>query len=228
MQGLPPLPFYRGADVIEKDPDQSRFTRRFTDLAVEFIAKHQHEPFFLYLPHVMPHVPIFASPGFKNRSAAGLYGDVVEELDGSVGEVMAALKRFDLDKKTLVLFLSDNGPFLSYGSHAGSSGPLREGKLTTFEGGVRVPAIARWTGTIPAKRVCDEPVMTIDLLPTICNLAGAKRPKLPIDGKEFTALLTGKPEAKSPQEAYYFYAGDELHAVRSGKWKRSCTCRTST
>ena len=219
VTGLPPLPFYRGAKVVERDPDQAKFTRRFTDLAVEFVARHQHEPFFLYLPHVMPHVPIFASPDWKGKSSAGAYGDVVEELDWGVGEVLAALKRYDLEKNTLVLFLSDNGPFLSYGTHAGSAGPLREGKLTTFEGGVRVPCIARWPGRVPAKRVCDEPLMTIDLLPTLCKLTGAALPKLPIDGKDVGPVLFGEPGAKCPHDAYFFYAGDELHAVRSGKWK---------
>jgi arylsulfatase len=219
MPDLPPLPFYRGANVIEKDPDQSRFTRRLTDLAVEFIAQHQHEPFFLYVPHVMPHVPIHASPEFKGNSSAGLYGDVIEELDWGVGEVLAALKRYGLEKNTIVVFASDNGPFLSYGTHAGSAGPLREGKLTTFEGGVRVPGIVRWPGKVPAKRVCDTPVMTIDLLPTLCKMCGAGQPKLPIDGKDVSPILFGEPNAKSPHEAYFFYAGTELHAVRAGKWK---------
>ena len=219
MMGLPPLPFYRGAKVIETDPDQAQFTRRFTDLAVGFIAKHKGEPFFLYVPHVMPHVPIFASEVFKGKSAHGLYADVVEELDWGVGEVMAALKKHDLEKNTLVLFISDNGPFLSYGTHAGSNGPLREGKLTAFEGGVRVPAIARWPGKVPAGRVCDEPLMTIDLLPTLCKLCGAEMPKLPIDGTDAAPLLFGAAGAKSPHAAYYFYVGDELHAVRAGKWK---------
>lgn len=219
VPNLPPLPFYRGAKVIERDPDQAKFTRRFTDLAVEFVAKHQHEPFFLYVPHVMPHVPIFASPDWKGKSSAGVYGDVVEELDSAVGEVLAALKRYDLEKNTLVLFLSDNGPFLSYGAHAGSAGPLREGKLTAFEGGVRTPCIARWPGRVPAKRVCTEPLMTIDLLPTLCKLAGADLPKLPIDGKDIGPVLFGEPNAKCPHEAYLFYSGTELHAVRSGNWK---------
>ncbi len=219
MKDLPALPFYRGAKVIERDPDQGKFTRRFTDLAVEFVAQHQHEPFFLYLPHVMPHVPIFASPEFKGKSFGGVYGDVVEELDWGVGEVLAALKRYDLEKNTLVLFLSDNGPFLSYGTHAGSAGPLREGKLTAFEGGVRVPCIARWPGKVPAKRTSDEPFMSIDLLPTLCKLSGAELPKLAIDGKDVSPLLLGEARAKSPQAAYLFYIGDELHAVRSGKWK---------
>ncbi|MCI0702262.1 MAG: sulfatase [Planctomycetia bacterium] len=219
MPNLPALPFYRGEKILEKDPDQSKFTRRFSDLAVEFIAKHQHEPFFLYIPHVMPHVPIFASPDFKGKSSVGLYGDVVEELDWGVGEVLAALKQYNLEKNTLVIFLSDNGPFLSYGTHAGSAGPLREGKLTTFEGGVRVPGIARWPGKVPTKHVNDTPLMTIDLLPTLCKVAGAEQPKLKIDGKDIAPILFGEANAKSPHDAYFFFAGDELHAVRSGKWK---------
>ncbi len=219
MPGLPPLPFYRRDRVIETNPDQSRFTRRFTDLAVEFIGANAHRPFLLYLPHVMPHVPIFASPAWRHRSTGGPYGDVVEELDSAVGEVLTAVRRHGLEAKTLVLFISDNGPFLSYGGHAGSAGPLREGKLTTWEGGVRVPAIAYWPGRVSAGRVCDEPVMTIDLLPTLVRLAGAKSPTLPIDGKDVGPILLGMPDARSPHAAYVFYAGDELHAVRAGRWK---------
>ncbi|MFO0799134.1 MAG: sulfatase [Gemmataceae bacterium] len=219
MPGLPPLPFLRGERVIETNPDQGRFTRRFTDLAVEFVAANAHRPFFLYLPHVMPHVPIFASPEWRHRSAGGVYGDVVEELDSGVGEVLNAVRQNGLEANTLVVFLSDNGPFLSYGSHAGSAGPLREGKLTTWEGGVRVPGIAHWPGRVPAGRVCDEPVMTIDLLPTLVRLAGAKSPTLPIDGKDVGPILFGERDARSPHAAYFFYAGDELHAVRAGRWK---------
>lgn len=219
MPGLPALPFYRGDRVVERDPDQSRFTRRFTDLAVEFIAANAHRPFFLYLPHVMPHVPIFASPAFRNRSAAGVYGDVVEELDAGVGEVVAALRRHGLERDTLIVFISDNGPFLSYGRHAGSAGPLREGKLTTWDGGVRVPAIAAWPGRVPANRVCRDPLMTIDLLPTLVHLVGAKPPGLPIDGRDVGPVLFGGSGGRQAERAYWFYAGDELHAVRVGKWK---------
>ena len=137
IRNMPPLPLYDGEDVIETDPDQSQFTRRFTERAVQFIEKNQSRPFFLYVPHVMPHVPIFASEKFLGRSRRGLYGDVIEEIDWSVGEILAAVRRHGLDERTLVIFTSDNGPFLSYGEHAGSAAPLREGKLTTFEGGSR-------------------------------------------------------------------------------------------
>jgi arylsulfatase len=219
VKTIPPLPFYRGDKIIERDPDQRLFTTRLTDLAVEFIAKNTHRPFFLYVPHIMPHVPIFASHKFKGNSSFGLYGDVIEELDSGIGEVLKALKQHGLEENTLVIFASDNGPFLSYGTHAGSSGPLREGKLTAYEGGVRVPAILRWPGKVPAGRVCDTPVMTIDLLPTIAKLVGGEMPKLPIDGKDVAPILFGEKNAQSPHEAYYFYVGSELHAIRSGKWK---------
>ena len=216
---MPPLPLYDGEKVIEHDPDQSQFTRRFTERAIDFIERHASQPFFLYIPHVMPHVPIFASERFKGRSGAGLYGDVIEELDWSVGEVMATLKRLKLDENTLVIFISDNGPFLSYGEHAGSALPLREGKLTTFEGGVRVPCLVRWTGHVPAGRVCAEPFMGIDWLPTLTEIVGGKAPTLPIDGRSARGLLLGEKDAKSPHDAYFFYSGTALQAVRSGPWK---------
>lgn len=218
-QEMPPLPFYDGLKVIETDPDQSQFTRRFTERAVSFIENHKEKPFFLYLPHVMPHVPIFASDAFRGKSGSGLYGDVVEELDWSVGQIFDAIQRCGIDQDTLVIFFSDNGPFLSYGNHAGSAKPLREGKLTTFEGGVRSPFIARWPGRVPAGKVCDEPVMEIDLLPTIAGLIGSKLPERKIDGLNILPLLEGKADAKSPHEALVFYGGDELQAIRSGEWK---------
>jgi arylsulfatase len=166
----------------------------------------------------MPHVPIFASERFKGKSGRGLYGDVIEELDWSVGEILKAVKDNDLDGNTLVLFLSDNGPFLSYGNHAGSAGPLREGKLTTFEGGVRVPFLARWPGKVPAGRVCDELVTGLDLLPTIAKLAGADLPKARIDGVDLSALLLGEKDAVG-RPSFAYYSGSELHAVRAGRWK---------
>ncbi len=216
---MPPLPFYDGEKVVELDPDQSQFTRRFTERAVQFIERNAARPFFLYLPHVMPHVPIFASEKFKGRSAAGLYGDVMEELDWSVGEVLATLQRLDLDRSTLVIFISDNGPFLSYGEHAGSAAPLREGKLTTFEGGVRVPCIARWPGTVPAGRVCADPFMGIDWLPTLTELVGGEAPARKIDGLSAKALVLDEPGARPPHEDLFFYSGTALQAVRSGGWK---------
>jgi arylsulfatase len=217
MRGLPPLPLYENETVVERDPDQTLFTRRITERAVQFIAKNREHPFFLYVPHPMPHVPIHASDAFRGRSGHGLYADVIEELDWSVGEILGAVRANGLDEKTLIVFFSDNGPNLSYGSHSGTSVPFREGKLTTFEGGVRSPFIARWTGRIPAGRVSGEPAMEIDLLPTMAGLAGAPLPPRPIDGLDLLPLLVGAP--KSPHEALFFYGGEELQAVRSGDWK---------
>jgi arylsulfatase A-like enzyme len=216
---MPPLPFYDGEKVVELDPDQSQFTRRFTERAIQFIEQNADRPFFVYLPHVMPHVPIFASKNFAGRTERGLYGDVIEELDWSVGEVLSIVKRLNLDDRTLVIFISDNGPFLSYGEHAGSAAPLREGKLTTFEGGVRVPCIARWPGHVPAGRVSNIPFMGIDWLPTFTELVGGKESPKPIDGRSAKSVLLGEDGAKPPHEALFFYSGTALQAVRSGSWK---------
>ncbi|MDX2037124.1 MAG: sulfatase [Isosphaeraceae bacterium] len=216
---MPPLPLYDGERVVELDPDQSRFTRRFTDRAIEFIERKREQPFFVYLPHVMPHVPIFASDAFRGRSRAGLYGDVVEELDASIGEIFAALKRLDLDRRTLVVFMSDNGPFLSYGDHAGSAAPLREGKLTTFEGGVRVPCIVRAPGLVPAGRVCGIEFSAIDWLPTFAELIAAAALPREVDGRSARSVVLGEPGASAPHDALFYYSGTALQAVRSGRWK---------
>ncbi|HZN36738.1 MAG TPA: sulfatase [Pirellulaceae bacterium] len=218
VRTIPGLPLIEGDKVAETDPDQSQFTRRFTDRAIAFIEKNKDRPFFLYVPHVMPHVPIFASAEFRGKSSAGLYGDVVQELDAGVGDVLAALDRLKLSEKTLVIFCSDNGPFLSYGNHAGSAGRLREGKLTTFEGGVRVPCLMRWPGKIPAGRVSPDLLSTLDLLPTFAGLAGGKISTNKIDGEDRWQLIAGLPDAR-PRETFCYYAGDELQAVRSGRWK---------
>ncbi len=216
---FPDLPLIEGEKTIELNPDQRKLTTWYTERAVAFIEKNKDKPFFLYVPHNMPHVPLFVSDKYKGKSKNGLYGDVIEEIDWSVGQILAALKKHNLDESTLVIFTSDNGPWLSYGAHGGSSGPLREGKGTSFEGGVREPFIARWKGTIPAGKICKEPAMTIDILPTFAALAGAELPKLPIDGKDISALLLAKEYAKSPQPAYFFYWDRGLQAVRSGQWK---------
>ncbi|MBI5801311.1 MAG: sulfatase [Verrucomicrobia bacterium] len=216
---MPPLPLHDGDRVVELDPDQSQFTRRFTKRAVSFIERNAKQPFFLYLPHVMPHVPIFASEKFKGRSKRGLFGDVVEELDWSVGEVLAALDRLKLADKTIVIFFSDNGPWLSYGDHAGTARPFREGKLTAFDGGMRSPLLVRWPGKVPAGRVSETPWMATDWLPTLTEIVGGKPSTLKIDGASAKPLLLGEPGAKPTHEALFFYAGDELHAVRSGEWK---------
>jgi arylsulfatase A-like enzyme len=216
---FPDLPLIERDKTVQVDPDQSKLTTWYTERAVRFIEANKDKPFFLYVPHAMPHVPLFVSERHKGKSKTGLYGDVIEEIDWSVGEILSALKANGLDENTLVIFTSDNGPWLSYGNHGGTAGPLREGKGTSFEGGVRVPFAARWPAKIPAGSVSREPAMTIDLLPTIAKLAGAVLPKLPVDGKDIGPLLMGESGAKSPQEAYFFYWGQELQAVRSGKWK---------
>jgi arylsulfatase A-like enzyme len=216
---FPDLPLIEGDKIIAYNPDQTKLTTWYTEHAVSFIDRNKNRPFFLYVPHNMPHVPLHVSDKFKGKSAQGLYGDVIMEIDWSVGQILAALKRNGLDERTLVIYTSDNGPWLSYGSHAGSAGRLREGKATTWEGGVREPCIMRWPGKIPPDKVCHEPAMTIDLLPTLAKLAGAPLPKNKIDGLDIWPLISAQPGAKSPHEALYFYWNRELQAVRSGKWK---------
>ena len=218
IRGIPSLPLYDGETIVERDPDQSQFTRRFTERALHFIEMNKERPFFLYLPHVMPHVPIFASEKFRGASDHGLYGDVIQEIDWSVGEILAALEKHHLAERTLVIFASDNGPFLSYGEHAGSAGPLRGGKLTCFEGGVRVPCMMRWPGHIPAGRVCDELVTSLDLYPTLAHLIGAPLPARKLDGMDVWSLVSGATN-RSPRDNFLYYNGDELHAVREGDWK---------
>ena len=216
---FPPLPLIEGTKVIAENPDQSKLTAQYTAKAVDFIRRNKDQPFFLYVPHTMPHVPLFGSERFKGKSGQGLYADVVMELDDSVGQILSALKECGIDDNTLVIFLSDNGPWLSYGNHGGSAGRLREGKGTTWEGGVRVPFVARWPGKIPADAVCPEPAMTIDLLPTIAKLTGGSLPGHKLDGMDISPLLLGDPKAKSPHDAFYFYWGKHLQAVRAGQWK---------
>lgn len=216
---FPDLPLIEQDKILAHNPDQSRLTTDYTTRAVDFIKRHKQQPFFLYLPHSMPHVPIFVSERFKGKSGQGLYGDVIMEIDWSVGQVLQALKANSVDDNTLLIFTSDNGPWLSYGNHGGSAGVLREGKGTSWEGGVRVPFIARWPGHIPAGKVCREPAMTIDLLPTIAALTGGKLPEHTIDGKDISGLLMKKAGAVSPHDAYFFYWGRDLEGMRSGRWK---------
>src|SRR6185436_7871936 len=215
----PPLPLLEGTNVVQLMPDQTQLTTWYTERAVKFIERNRSQPFFLYLAHNMPHVPLHVSSKFAGKTRRGLFGDVIEEIDWSVGEVLAALKRLQLEDNTLVIFTSDNGPWLSYGDHAGSTAGLREGKATEFEGGVREPFIARWPGQIPAGKLCREQVMTIDLLPTFARLTGGKLSTNKIDGRDIWPLLSGMPWARTPHEVLLFYWGNELHAVRSGPWK---------
>lgn len=218
----PPLPTFEGERAVAFDQDQSEFTGQFTRRAIEFIERSvdAERRFFVYLAHPMPHVPLAASAAFRGRSGAGLYGDVIEELDASVGAVCDALECCGVAEDTLVMFTSDNGPWLSYGEHAGDVAGLREGKGTTFEGGVRVPLVARWPRRIPRGAVVREPAMTIDLLPTVACALNAEAPQLPIDGRDITSLLCAESGARSPHEALLFHYGSgNLEALRSGRWK---------
>jgi arylsulfatase A len=214
--GNVPFPLYRGEERLMEDirgEEQGKLTGLYTKEAIKFIEKAE-KPFFLYLAHTFPHRPLHASKKFRYTSKAGLYGDVVEEIDWSVGEIMACLRRNGLERNTLVIFSSDNGPW-----YYGSSGGLRGGKGQSFEGGFRVPFIAKWPGRIKPNSSCTEPAMIIDIFPTLLHLNGIEQPKdRIIDGKNILGLLTGK-EKKSPHDAFYFYHHDELEGVRAGKWK---------
>jgi len=214
------VPLMRDEKVVEYPADQSTLTKRYTEEAVKFITANKDKPFFLYFPHTMPHVPLFASKKFKGTSDRGLYGDTIEEMDWSLGQIIKTLKGLGLDENTLVVYTSDNGPWLSKGKNGGCALPLRGGKFQTWEGGMREPTLMRWPGKIPAGKVCKEVAATIDLLPTIAKLAGTKPPSdRVIDGADIWPLMSGQAGASSPHEYYFYYRGTKLEAVRSGKWK---------
>lgn len=216
---FPDLPLYENETVIDTLLEQSQLTTQITERSVDFINRNKDNPFFLYVPHPQPHVPLFVSDKFKGKSERGLYGDVIMEIDWSVGQIMEALKKNGLEENTVVIFTSDNGPWLSYGNHAGSALPLREGKGTAWEGGQREPFIIKYPKKLKAGGVIDVPVMAIDILPTIAALTDSELPELQIDGKSAWSLLSGK-SGKSPQKAYFFYYRvNELFGVRYGKWK---------
>ncbi|HEY3323948.1 MAG TPA: sulfatase [Planctomycetota bacterium] len=220
---FPPLPLIEGDKVVKPSlghEEQAQLTTWYTERAVKFIETNKDKPFFLYVAHNMPHVPLHVSDKFKGKSELGLYGDVIMEIDWSVGEILAALKKNGVDDNTLVMFASDNGPWLSYGNHAGHAYPLREGKGSCWDGGIRVPCIMRWPGKIPAATVCKDTLMTIDILPTIAKLIGAELPKHKIDGLDVWPILSGQEGAKNPHDAYYFYyEANQLQSVLSGRWK---------
>ena len=219
-RSLPGIPLMRNEDVIENEPDQSQLTPRYTAEANAFIRKSHaaKKPFFLYFAHTFPHVPLSASERFRGRSRRGLYGDAVEELDWSVGQVMKTLAEFGLEENTLVMFSSDNGGAVILGQHGGSNGALREGKGTTWEGGVREPFIARWKGRIRPGQVFQDVASTLDILPTLSRLAGAEVPKgLALDGSDLAPLLW---EGKGrPQPDLFYYHAGRLRCLRRGPWK---------
>ncbi|OAI47867.1 hypothetical protein AYO44_08785 [Planctomycetaceae bacterium SCGC AG-212-F19] len=217
----PPLPLVRDEKVIEtlKPADQDRLTERYTDEAVKFIREHKDMPFFLYLAHTAVHVPLHPGEQFRGKSANGTYGDWVEEADASTGRVLDMLRDLKLDKNTLVVFTSDNGPWLTQGKNGGIAGPLRGGKGGTFEGGMRVPTLAWWPGRVSAGTAADVVMANIDLLPTFVKLAGGKLPDdRKIDGADIAPVLLGQAK-ESPREAHYYFSGTKLEAVRSGPWK---------
>ena len=215
-RGDPPLPLVQDTKVIEAPANQATLTKRYTREAIQFIERNKSKPFFLYLPHTFPHLPLFASKEFHGKSANGRYGDSVEEIDWSTGKILDALKQHGLDKNTLVIFTSDNG---SNGRNGGSNAPLSGAKGGTMEGGMRVPMIARWPGRIPAGGTCNELSSTMDFLPTFATLSDGLLSANKIDGHDITPLLTGTKGAASPYEVFYYYRRRQLQAVRWGDWK---------
>jgi len=211
----------RGEEVVEAPADRPTLTRRYTEESVRFMAANRERPFFLYLAHAMPGSTAapFASEAFRGRSANGPYGDAVEELDWSTGEILAALERLGLDRRTLAFWTSDNGAVRRQPPQ-GSNAPLRGWGYTTQEGGMRLPGLVRWPGRVAAGSACGEVCTTMDLLPTFARLAGGELPPgRVIDGRDAWPLWSGRPGAKSPHEAFYYYYMDQLQAVRSGGWK---------
>lgn len=214
-KGFPPLPLYEGEKIVETEPDQRFLTRRYTERAVEFIDKNQDGPFFLYLAHTMPHTPLAVHPDFAGTSEHGLYGDVIQELDWSVGEIVRALRERGLEKKTLIVFASDNGPWLAMGKNGGHAEPLRDGKMTPYEGGHRVPCIMSWPGRIKENTLCEGLLASIDLLPTFARLAGAEVPQeRTIDGVDVWDYIADR-SPDSPRMTVFL----GRNAVRHEHWK---------
>lgn len=216
----PPLPLIEGNDKVKEVwtlEEQGELTTLYTEKAVDFINRNKENPFFLYVPHSMVHVPIAVSEKFKGKSKQGLYGDVVMEVDWSVGEIVKALKDNGIDNNTLVIFTSDNGPWLNFGNHAGSAKPLREGKGSVWEGGHREPCLMWWPGKIEAGKTIEKIASTIDVLPTLAEITGATLPEKKIDGISFLPVLNG--ENVTPRDEFWCYYGGELRAIRKGDWK---------
>jgi arylsulfatase A-like enzyme len=213
--GNPPLPLLRNMQVIEAPVNQSTITRRYTEEAISFIEQNRKKPFFLYLPHTMPHYPLNSSVEFSGKSKNGKYGDAIEEIDWSTGQILKTLRDLGLDQHTMVVFTSDNGA-----TRSGSNAPFSGGKCGIMEGSMREPCVMWWPGHIPSGKTCSELVTVMDMLPTMAHLSGGELPgDRVIDGKDITSLVLGEPGAKSPHEVFYYYFMSQLQAVRSGKWK---------
>lgn len=221
MKPTPLIRSVKGEDKLVEEPvQQDTLTRRYTEEAVRII-RGAHKPFFIFLAHTMPHLPLAASAEAIGKSQRGLYGDVIQELDWSVGEILRTLKKAGLDRKTLVIFTSDNGPELQH-SQGGSAGPLRAGKATVYEGGIRVPFVARWPGRIPSGRVVAAPAIATDFMPTFVKLAAARLPNVALDGNDIMPLLAGRgPRAGSE---FFFYLDGQICGMRSGNWKLHLPC----
>ena len=216
---FPDLPTYDGNEIIGYNTDQSRFTTDYTERAVNFIRKNRKKPFLLYLAHSMPHVPLAVSDKFKGKSEQGMYGDVMMELDWSVGEILNTLRELKLEENTLVMLMSDNGPWINYGNHAGSTGGLREGKATTFDGGNRVPCIMYWKGHIQPGSVFNKLASNIDIFPTVAELTGSPLPDHKIDGVSLVPVINGEKDAEPRTWFVYYYNRNDLEAVTDGRFK---------
>jgi len=218
----PILPLIEGNSKIREIntlDDQSELTTIYTERAVRFIGQNKKNPFFLYMAHSMPHIPLAVSGKFKGKSEQGLYGDVIMEIDWSVGEIMKTLEKNGLDKNTLIVFTSDNGPWMNFGNHAGSNGGLREGKGASFEGGQRVPCLMKWPGKIQEGTICNKLAATIDILPTLAAITNSALPEKKIDGVNILPLLMGDENANPRESFLYYYRKNSLEAVRKGNWK---------
>lgn len=215
----PDLPTIDGNDVVGYNTDQTKFTTDYTNRTLQFIRKNKKSPFFIYLAHSMAHVPLAVSDKFKGKSQQGLYGDVMMEIDWSVGEVLKTIRENGLEENTLIILTSDNGPWTNYGNHAGSSGGLREAKATTFDGGNRVPCIMYWKGVTPEGTICNKLASNIDILPTIAEISGASLPKHPIDGVSILSLIKGYGTANPRKSFAYYFNKNDLEAVTDGEFK---------
>jgi len=221
-ENYPDLPLIEGNEAIEyitTFEGQDKLTTLYTEKAVDFINRNAKNPFFLYIPHSMGHVPLGVSDKFRGNSLQGLYGDVMEEVDWSVGEIEKALEANGIAENTVIIFTTDNGPWLNFGNHGGSAGGLREGKTTSWEGGQRVPFIVKWPGHIPAGTICNQLGCAIDILPSFAKLSGAKLPDLKIDGVDISELWMGNFNATPRDNILFYYGKNNLNAVRKGNWK---------
>ena len=218
----PPLPLIDGNETVDEIrtlEDQNTLTTRYTERAIDFIERNHDKPFFLYFAHSMVHVPLGVSDKFRGKSKQGMFGDVMMEVDWSVGEIMKTLDQYHLTKNTLIIYTSDNGPWLNFGNHAGSTGGLREGKGTSWEGGQREPCIMKWPGIIPEGSICNKMAATIDIFPTLAAITGSDLPEHKIDGVNILPLMQGDTGANPRDYFLYYYQRNSLEAIRQGSWK---------